>query len=160
MLWQDIIKLFCFHNKMCNLHKSCILSREAQKTCFHFNQIEFMTHQDPIRCGNHNIMALLSGNPISQKSGILHWQGCKTCLPKLKWLLQTRKDLSYIRNFWSESCFGSLVKICDLICWTYKKLWWTYKNLWQTNFFHKLQLCQTILTSVAGPMPDILQIHW
>ena len=133
---------------------------KLKRHAFILSRLNSWSHQDPIRCGNHKIMALLSGNPISQKSGILNWQGCKTCLPKLKWLLWTRKDLCYIRNFWSESCYGSLVKICDLICWTCKKLWWTYKNLWQTNFFRKLQLYQTILTGVAGPMPEILQIHW
>ena len=31
-----------------------------------------------------------SGNPTSKKTGILHWQGCKTCLPELKWQLQTK----------------------------------------------------------------------
>ena len=128
------------HNKLFWLRKKMICASNTKAVfypvkwhAFLLSRLNSWSHQDPISCGNYKITRPSRGNPISQKSGILHRRGCETCM--LKWRLRKRKDPRCIRNFGIESCYGSLVKICILICQTYKKWWRTHKNLCRANLF-------------------------
>ena len=131
-------KLFCLQKKMI-CAKAIFYPLKLKNHAFILSRLNSWSNQDPRRCGKHKIMGLSSGNPVSQKRRILHWRGCETHLPELKWQLQQRKDPRCIRNFGSESYF-SLVIICTLICRTYKKIWRTHKNLCWTIIFYKLPL--------------------